>query len=138
MKDLRQVIQRPVVTEKSTIDREQRNVVTFAVHPDANKHDIRRAVDRFRLGRNLGGPDGIGEVLGGLPDGPECLVARRDHEIVADLREAAVAVRLQAQATGCRTELFGQGHTVRAGGLADCVEHDEHVLNHGGRPMSAD
>jgi large subunit ribosomal protein L23 len=47
MKDLRQVIQRPVVTEKSTIDREQRNVVTFAVHPDANKHDIRRAVEEL-------------------------------------------------------------------------------------------
>jgi large subunit ribosomal protein L23 len=47
MKDLRQVIQRPVVTEKSTIEREQQNVVTFAVHPDANKHDIRRAVEEL-------------------------------------------------------------------------------------------
>jgi large subunit ribosomal protein L23 len=47
MKDLRQVIQKPVVTEKSTIEREQNNVVTFAVHPDANKHDIRRAVEEL-------------------------------------------------------------------------------------------
>ena len=47
MKDLRQVIQRPVVTEKSTIEREQQNIVTFAVHPDANKHDIRRAVEEL-------------------------------------------------------------------------------------------
>ncbi len=37
MKDLRQVIQRPVVTEKSTIERELGNVVTFAVHPRAWK-----------------------------------------------------------------------------------------------------
>ena len=41
MKDLRQVIQRPVITEKSTIEREQQNIVTFAVHPDANKNEIR-------------------------------------------------------------------------------------------------
>ena len=47
MKDLRQVIQKPVVTEKSTIEREQNNVVTFAVHPDANKHEIRRAVEEL-------------------------------------------------------------------------------------------
>ena len=47
MKDLRQVIQRPVVTEKSTIEREQQNIVTFAVHPDANKHEIRRAVEEL-------------------------------------------------------------------------------------------
>ena len=33
------VIQRPLVTEKSTLAREERNVVTFAVDPRANKHD---------------------------------------------------------------------------------------------------
>jgi large subunit ribosomal protein L23 len=47
MKDLRQVIQRPVITEKSTIERENQNVVTFAVHPDANKHEIKRAVEEL-------------------------------------------------------------------------------------------
>jgi len=35
MKDLRQVIRRPVITEKSTIERESHNIVTFAVHPEA-------------------------------------------------------------------------------------------------------
>ena len=45
MKDLRQVIRRPVITEKSTIERETRNIVTFAVHLDANKHEIKRAVE---------------------------------------------------------------------------------------------
>jgi large subunit ribosomal protein L23 len=47
MKDLRQVIHRPVITEKSTIERESQNVVTFAVHPDANKHEIKRAVEEL-------------------------------------------------------------------------------------------
>ncbi len=45
MKDLRQVIQRPVVTEKSTIERELGNVVTFAVHPRAGKIEIKAAVE---------------------------------------------------------------------------------------------
>jgi large subunit ribosomal protein L23 len=44
------VILRPVVTEKSNIAREQRNVVTFAVDPKATKHQIARAVaELFRV-----------------------------------------------------------------------------------------
>lgn len=43
----RQVIQRPIVTERSTIERELHNVVTFAVHPDANKIRIRQAVENL-------------------------------------------------------------------------------------------
>ena len=39
------VIRRPLVTEKSNIGREEDNVVTFAVDPRANKHEIRRAVE---------------------------------------------------------------------------------------------
>jgi large subunit ribosomal protein L23 len=41
------VIRRPVVTEKSQIAREEGNLATFAVHPKANKHDIRRAVEEL-------------------------------------------------------------------------------------------
>jgi large subunit ribosomal protein L23 len=40
-----EVIQRPLVTEKSNIAREETNVVTLAVTPKATKHDIRRAVE---------------------------------------------------------------------------------------------
>ena len=39
------VIRRPLVTEKSNIGREENNVVTFAVDPRANKHEIQRAVE---------------------------------------------------------------------------------------------
>jgi large subunit ribosomal protein L23 len=39
------VIRRPLVTEKSNISREEHNVVTFAVDPRANKHEIRRAIE---------------------------------------------------------------------------------------------
>ncbi len=43
--NVHQVIRRPLVTEKSTIGREEENIATFAVDPAANKHDIRRAVE---------------------------------------------------------------------------------------------
>ena len=42
-----EVIRRPLVTEKSTIGREEQNLVTFAVDPRANKHEIRRAVEEL-------------------------------------------------------------------------------------------
>jgi large subunit ribosomal protein L23 len=43
----RTIIQRPIVTEKSTIERERANIVTFRVHPDANKIEIKRAVEQL-------------------------------------------------------------------------------------------
>ena len=45
--NIHDVIRRPLVTEKSTIAREDNNLATFAVNPDANKHDIRRAVEEL-------------------------------------------------------------------------------------------
>ena len=41
------VIRRPLVTEKSNIGREEQNLVTFAVDPRANKHEIRHAVEEL-------------------------------------------------------------------------------------------
>ena len=43
--NLHDVIRRPLVTEKSTVGRELANLVTFAVDPRANKHEIQRAVE---------------------------------------------------------------------------------------------
>ncbi len=40
-----EVIRRPLVTEKSNIGREEQNLVTLAVDPRANKHDVQRAVE---------------------------------------------------------------------------------------------
>lgn len=42
---IHQVIERPIVTEKSALARETTNVATFRVDPKATKHDIRRAVE---------------------------------------------------------------------------------------------
>jgi large subunit ribosomal protein L23 len=45
--NLYQVIRKPIVTEKSNIGREEQNVVTLAVDPRANKHEIRQAVENL-------------------------------------------------------------------------------------------
>ncbi len=45
--DIHRVIRRPLVTEKSNIGREEQNLVTLAVDPAANKHQVRRAVEEL-------------------------------------------------------------------------------------------
>ena len=43
--NIHQIIRKPLVTEKSNIGREEGNVVSLAVDPRANKHEIKRAVE---------------------------------------------------------------------------------------------
>jgi large subunit ribosomal protein L23 len=45
--NLHEIIRRPLVTEKSNIAREGTNIVTLAVDPRANKHEIGRAVEQL-------------------------------------------------------------------------------------------
>ncbi len=47
MRDARDVIIRPVVTERSTIMADEEDAFTFIVAEDANKIDIRRAVEQL-------------------------------------------------------------------------------------------
>ena len=47
MKESRQVVLRPIVTEKATALKDDRNQVSFQVALDANKVDIRRAVEKI-------------------------------------------------------------------------------------------
>jgi large subunit ribosomal protein L23 len=44
-RDPREVLIRPLMTEKSMRDKEERNTVAFRVRPDANKIEIRTAVE---------------------------------------------------------------------------------------------
>lgn len=41
------IIVRPLITEKSTHQQNTRNSYTFQVHPDANKDQIKRAVEKL-------------------------------------------------------------------------------------------
>ena len=45
--NLHEIIRRPLVTEKSNIEREETNIVTLAADPRANKHEIGRAVEQL-------------------------------------------------------------------------------------------
>jgi large subunit ribosomal protein L23 len=47
VKELSQVIQRPLITERGAAMREAHNQYYFAVVPAANKHEIRQAVEHF-------------------------------------------------------------------------------------------
>lgn len=47
MKNLYAVIRRPIITEKGNLLKEAKNKVTFEVHPDANKHEIKAAVEKI-------------------------------------------------------------------------------------------
>ena len=71
-KDIHSILRRPIVTEKTTIQKEDDNQVVFKVRLDANKIEIRQAVEELlgvkvtdvntliirgktkRLGRSLG------------------------------------------------------------------------------------
>jgi large subunit ribosomal protein L23 len=66
------IIRRPVVTEKSTIDKENNNRLAFEVAPRANKVEIRRAIESIfgvrvidvRTIRKKGKTRRIGKILG--------------------------------------------------------------------------
>lgn len=46
MKDIYQILKTPVITEKSTMQRAESNKVTFWVDLQANKSDIKEAVEK--------------------------------------------------------------------------------------------
>lgn len=41
------ILRRPLITEKSTVTRHLSGSITFEVHPDANKPQIRKAVEKL-------------------------------------------------------------------------------------------
>jgi large subunit ribosomal protein L23 len=47
MSDIHEIIRRPIITERSTIEREERNIVTFQVDPRASKPQIKQAVEQL-------------------------------------------------------------------------------------------
>ena len=45
MMDTRQIVRRALITDKGSVLRQLANQVTFEVHPDANKIEIKRAIE---------------------------------------------------------------------------------------------
>jgi large subunit ribosomal protein L23 len=70
------VVQGPIITEKGTLVNEQGNQVVFRVHREANKVEIRHAietlfkvkVEKVRTSRQLGKMRRIGRHQGRRPD----------------------------------------------------------------------
>ena len=83
MKDLSQVLIRPVVTEKTTDISEQTNKYVFEVALAANKHEIHQAVEKFfgvkvldvRTMRMHGKPKRMGRYMGHRPNWKKAYVS---------------------------------------------------------------
>ncbi len=75
MRDLLNVLRSPLITEKGTLVSEEGNQFVFRVRPEANKVEIRRAVEAFfkvkvekvRTMNYLGKERRVGRTLGRKP-----------------------------------------------------------------------
>lgn len=88
-RDIYNVLRRPVVTEKTTIQKDDHNQVVFRVRRDANKIEIRKAVEQLlgvrvtavntsvsrgkskRMGRNTGRRPNVKKAIVTLAAGEE-------------------------------------------------------------------
>jgi len=95
--NLTEVIRRPLITEKSSILREDGKTVVFAVAREANKIDIRRAVEHL-LGAKVasvrttlahGKVKRQGRYAGRRPDWKKAYVRLRDGEKLPEFLEGA-------------------------------------------------
>ena len=90
MSDPRKIIQRPIITEKSTIEREFENIVTFRVAPRANKYEIKSAVEqlfdvhvvRVRTSRVRGKPRRVGRFVGRTASWKKARVKLREGDSI--------------------------------------------------------
>jgi len=85
MKDIYQVIKKPLVTEKANIHKEKDNKVAFVVAPEANKAEIKEAVERLlkvkvlkvNIATMKGKPRRIGRTSGKRADWKKAVVTLR-------------------------------------------------------------
>jgi large subunit ribosomal protein L23 len=71
-----EIIRRPLITEKSTVLRDEKNIIAFEVHRDANRIEVKRAVEAqfkvkvadVRIARVHGKVRRQGRFVGRRPD----------------------------------------------------------------------
>ena len=88
MKEAQKIILRPLVTEKSTQQKEGNNQYVFEVHRDANKIEIQFAVERLfkvkvsqvRTSNVLGKVKRIGRKYGKRPDWKKAIVTLKEGD----------------------------------------------------------
>jgi large subunit ribosomal protein L23 len=90
MKDIYQVIKKPLITEKANILKEKENKVAFVVDRGANKAEIKEAVERLlkvkvlkvHISNMKGKPRRIGRSIGKRPDWKKAVVSLRPGDRV--------------------------------------------------------
>ncbi len=90
MKDPREIIRRPLITEKSTLEREGSNIVTFDVALAANKIEIKAAVEALfdvkvlevRTSRVHGKQRRVGRHVGRRADWKKARVVLRQGDVI--------------------------------------------------------
>jgi len=88
MKEAHQVIKRPLITEKSTRQKEEKNQIAFVVDPKANKVEIRQAVEklfkvkvrRVRTMNIVGKRKRLGRFFGWKSDWKKAIVTLREGD----------------------------------------------------------
>jgi len=97
MKNLYDVIRRPLITEKSTSLKELQNTVCFEVHRDATKPEIKKAVEGLfgvkvadvRVARVHGKVKRQGRYAGRRPDWKKAYVKLREGEKLPEFLQGA-------------------------------------------------
>ena len=85
MKDIYQIIKKPLITEKANILKEKENKVAFVVDRGANKAEIKEAVEqllkvkvlKIHVSNMKGKPRRIGRTIGKRPNWKKAVVTLR-------------------------------------------------------------
>jgi len=97
MKDVHEVLRRPLITEKSTILKETQRSLCFEVHRDATKPEIKKAVETLfgvkvanvRVANVHGKMKRQGRYQGRRPDWKKAYVVLREGEKMVEFFEQA-------------------------------------------------
>jgi large subunit ribosomal protein L23 len=97
MKNLYEVLRRPLITEKATAAREIQRAVCFEVHRDATKPEIKKAVEALfgvkvedvRVARVHGKVKRQGRYVGKRPDWKKAYVVLKKGEKMIEFFEQA-------------------------------------------------
>ena len=88
MKGPEQIIRAPLISEKGSLLAESSNQVLFKVRPDANKVEVKRAVEalfkvkveKVRIARYLGKLRRVGKHMGRRPEWKKAFVTLREGD----------------------------------------------------------
>ncbi|MBI2360119.1 MAG: 50S ribosomal protein L23 [Deltaproteobacteria bacterium] len=88
MRDPRDIIEAPLITEKGSLLAEKSNQVLFKVRPDANKIEVKKAVEglfkvtvvKVRMTRYLGKVRRVGKNTGRLPQWKKAYITLKEGD----------------------------------------------------------